>query len=87
MEIKYSDKSVKQLKKICKTDKKYAALIMKKIEDYAKNPSGNFDIKTLKGKFEDLKRLRVRDYRIIFDEGNNVLFIYEVKHRKEAYND
>ena len=87
MEIKYSDKAVKQLKKIYKSDKKSASLIIKKIEDFANNPSGNFDIKTLKGKFEDLKRFRIGDYRVIFEEENNVLYIYEVKHRQEAYND
>ena len=87
IEIKYSEKAVRQLKRICKSDKKSARLILNKIEAYAKNPSGNFDIKILKGKYEDLKRLRVGNYRIIFDEENNVLFIYEVKHRQEAYND
>ena len=85
MEIQYSEKAVKQLRKICMSDKKSARLIINRIEAYANNPSRHFDIKLLKGKFEDLKRLRVGDYRIIFDEDNHVLFIYEIKHRQEAY--
>jgi len=35
MEIKYSEKAVKQLKKICKSGKKTANFIMNKIENYA----------------------------------------------------
>lgn len=87
MEIKYSEKSVKQIEKIHKGDKKSAEKILKTIETYAKNPSGNFDIKVLKGKYENFKRLRIRDFRVIFQEDKNDMLIYEIKHRKEAYND
>lgn len=85
MEIKYSDKAVKQLTKISKSDKKSAKIILDKIEGYSKNPEGNFDVKTLKGKFEDLFRLRVGKYRIIFEIIDDTMYIYEIKHRKEAY--
>jgi len=44
-------------------------------------------LKVLKGKYGEFKRLRVGKYRIIFDNDGNVMFIYEVKHRQEAYND
>ncbi len=71
MEIRYSEKAYKQIKKIFKGDKKSAKIIIKEIEAYAANPSGNFDIKILKGKFEDIKRLRVGNYRIIFDDNAN----------------
>jgi hypothetical protein len=43
MEIKYSERAVKQIKQI-------AARILKAIEEYALNPAGVFDIKLLKGK-------------------------------------
>lgn len=39
------------------------------------------------GKFEDLKRLRVGNYRVIFDENLVIINIYEIKHRQGAYND
>ncbi|MBI5102689.1 MAG: type II toxin-antitoxin system RelE/ParE family toxin [Nitrospirae bacterium] len=87
MEIRYSDKAVKQISKIHRGDTKSAALIIKTIEAYAKNPSGNFDLKTLKGKYEDLKRLRIGNYRVIFDDEGRIMSIYEVKHRQEAYHD
>ena len=86
MEIKYSEKAVKQIKQIHKGDKKSARMIMEAIEAFAQNPSGNFDIKVLKGKYGEFKRLRVGKYRIIFDGEGNIMFIYEVKHRQEAYN-
>ena len=87
MEIKYAEKAVKQLQQIAKGDKKTAARILKAIEEYAHNPTGPFDIKLLKGKYAVFKRLRVGNYRIIFDDEGNVMLIYEVKHRQEAYHD
>jgi mRNA interferase RelE/StbE len=87
MEIKYSERAVKQLKQIAKGDKKAAARILKAIEEYAHDPVGAFDIKLLKGKYAVFKRLRAGNYRIIFDDDGNVMLIYEVKHRQEAYHD
>jgi mRNA interferase RelE/StbE len=87
LEIKYSEKAVKQLKKIHKGDRKSAAMILKTIETYAVKPSGRFDVKILKGKFGDLKRLRAGNYRVIFDDEKNVILVYEIKHRQEAYHD
>lgn len=87
MEIEYSEKSLKQLKRICKGDKKSAKMIIDCIERYAKNPSDKFDIKILKGQYGDFKRLRVGNYRVIFEDEGNIMLIYEVKHRQESYND
>lgn len=87
MDIFYSDKAVDQMRKISKGDKKSAKMIIEKIEEYAENPSGNFDIKHLKGNKYCFKRLRVGVYRIIFDDKDFIMYIYEVKHRKEAYDD
>lgn len=87
MEINYSQKAVKQLKQIAKGDKKIAARILDAIEAYATNPKRTFDVKILKGKYAVFKRLRVGDYRVIFDEDGNIMQIYEVKHRQEAYHD
>jgi mRNA interferase RelE/StbE len=87
MEIKYSEIAEKQLKRIAKGDKKSAALIMAAIERYAENPSDARNLKELKGKLASFKRLRVGKYRVIFDEAGNIMFVYEIKHRQEAYND
>jgi addiction module RelE/StbE family toxin len=87
MEIQYSEKAIKQIKKIHKGDRKNLEMILKAIESYAENPSGKFDIKMLKGKYGDFKRLRAGDYRVIFEDTGNVIFIYDIKHRQEAYHD
>ena len=41
MEIRYSEKADKQIKKIFKGDRKSAKMIIVAIEAYAENPSGN----------------------------------------------
>ena len=87
MEIQYSEKAVKQLKQIAKGDKRIASRILAALENYAGNPKGNFDVKVLKGKYAVFKRLRVGDYRVIFDDDGSVMSIYEVRHRQEAYHD
>ena len=87
MEIKYSEKAVSQLKRIYKGSRKNAGMILKAIETYAANPSGRFDVKLLKGKFGEFKRLRAGNYRVIFDEDGHVILVYEIKHRQEAYHD
>ena len=85
--IQYSEKAAKQLRKIFKSDRKNAKMILSVIEEYSQNPGNRYDVKILKGKFEDLKRLRAGNYRIIFDENHVVINIYEIKHRQEAYHD
>jgi mRNA interferase RelE/StbE len=87
MEIKYSERAVSQVKRIAKGDKKSASMILREIENYSGNPRGKFDIKILKGKYGHFKRIRVGNYRVIFNDDENVIFIHEVKHRKEAYHD
>ena len=87
LDIKYSEKAVKQIKKIHKGDRKSAGMILRAIESYAADTSAGFDIKVLKGKYGEFKRLRIGDYRVIFEDAGNVIFIYEVKHRQEAYHD
>jgi mRNA-degrading endonuclease RelE of RelBE toxin-antitoxin system len=86
MEIKYSEKAVKQIKQISMGDKKSARMILETIEKYAQDPTKHFDVKVLKGKFGEFKRLRAGKYRIIFDDAGHVMLVYEVKHRQEAYN-
>ena len=87
MEILYSSKAAKQLKNIAKGNKKSAQMIIQGIENYSKNPSKRYDVKLLKGRYGIFKRLRVGNYRIIFDDTNRIMHIYEIKQRQGAYND
>ena len=72
---------------IVKSDKRSGKIILEKIEKYAEYRKGNFDVKVLKGKYGILKRLRVGKYRVIFEEKDDLISIYEVKHRQGVYND
>jgi mRNA interferase RelE/StbE len=88
MEIRYSEKAEKQLKKIYKGNKKTAAMIMTAIESLSAGiTKTSLDIKILKGKYGTFKRLRVGNYRIIFEDDGRILLIYEIKHPQEAYHD
>ena len=88
MEIIYSEKAIKQLKLIYKSQKSIAELIIKKIENINNE---NNNIKSLKGKLGDILRLRVGNYRVLFvKELNNeiqIIKILEINHRKEVYRD
>jgi len=86
-QIQYSLKAAKQLRKIFKADRQSAEMIISAIEKYAESPLNRSDVKILKGQFEDLKRLRVGNYRVIFDENLIIINVYEIKHRQEAYHD
>ena len=85
LKIKYSGKASKQFVGIHKGDKKSAEMIIRAVEGYSKDPFGHFDIKILKGKPAKFKRLRIGDYRIIFEDDKVTMWIYEIKHRQEAY--
>ena len=79
-EINFKPTSVKDLKKI---DKKNQKVIINKIEKMSDNLTG--DIKKITN-FTPEYRLRIGDYRVLFEiEGNNII-VYRIKHRKESYN-
>lgn len=85
LEIKYTEIALKQLKKISTSNLKDAERIIIGIEEYANTPMEKHDIKSLKG--WEFKRLRIGNYRVIFDNENNIVFVYQIKHRKDIYND
>ncbi len=87
MEILYTDQALKELTKISTGDKKSAQRIVSKIEEYAGNPEGKYDIKLLKGDLGGRLRIRVGDYRIIFKVDSKKMVISTKRQRQEAYND
>lgn len=81
--IEFSNKAVKSLKKITSV---YQNLILTKIEELAKNPFENSNVKALKG-VEKTYRLRVGDYRVIFsiENGELVIIVIDIDHRGNIY--
>jgi mRNA interferase RelE/StbE len=65
-----------------KLDAKVRARIDVKLETYAKTGQG--DVKRLTGR--EGVRLRVGDYRVIFDEERSTILVIAVGHRREIYD-
>jgi len=80
MIVKIDDKALKDLSKIHKGE---VAKIISKIEELEKFPHIP-NIKRLTN-FEPPYRLRVGNYRVLFDIENNTITVYRVKHRKKSY--
>jgi len=78
-EIKFKNKAVKELQKLPKKD---AERIVEKISALSDNISG--DVKKLTD-FTPEYRLRVGNYRVLFEIESDVIIIYHIKHRGEAY--
>lgn len=81
-EIEFTKRAVKNFKKI---DSKYQSLIIEKIEVLAQNPSAGTNVKHLVG--TTYYRLRVADYRIIYELQNNelIVLVIDINHRKDIY--
>ena len=80
--IIWTEKSSKQLDNL---NENISSRIVKKVDELSENPFSK-DIKKLKG--ESAFRLRVGDYRIIFDIDikNNIIYILRLGHRKNIYD-
>lgn len=84
-EIKFLGKALKDLSKI---DTAYQKIIKEKILILAKNPEVlKNNIKKLSGEGDNLYRLRVGSYRVLFQKKEKELLILIVRigHRKEIY--
>jgi len=80
MIVKIDDKAIKDLTKIHKAE---VTKIFSKIEELEKFPQVP-NLKKLTN-FHPPYRLRVGNYRVLFDIVNDKLTVYRVKHRKESY--
>jgi len=78
-QIEFKPKAIKDCKNI---EEKTLKTIFSKIEILSDNLQG--DVKKLTD-FTPEYRLRVGDYRILFETEEGKIIIYRVRHRKEAY--
>ena len=79
-EIEFKPKAIKDLKSI---NKNTSRKIIEKIEELGTDLAG--DVKRLTD-FTPEYRLRVGDYRVLFEFEGNTIVIFRVKHRSDAYN-
>lgn len=81
MQVKLKQTAIKDLKKI---DKSCQNRIIKFLDNITEE-----DIKNcikLQGLTKDLYRIRLNDYRLIFDQDKTNITILRILHRKSAYN-
>ena len=78
-EIEFKPRSLKDCKKIPRPD---LERIISQIEEMANDLQG--DVKPLTNHTSEY-RLRVGDYRILFETEENKIIIYRIRHRKDAY--
>ncbi len=57
--------------------------ILAGIHRYAENGQGN--VKALEGELSGLLRLRIGEYRVLFDETAEAVYVQRVQNRREAY--
>ena len=74
------DNAIKNLSKLDKTEAKKILNKISELEKYPHIPN----IKKLTN-FEPPYRLRVGNYRVLFDIEDTTITIYKIKHRKEVY--
>jgi mRNA-degrading endonuclease RelE of RelBE toxin-antitoxin system len=61
----------------------FALSILKALHRYIETGQGR--VKPLSGAFEGLLRLRVGNYRVLFDEAEDSITVHRVRDRKDAY--
>ena len=82
-QVEYSNQALKFFKKI---DKVLARRLLKKIEELAINPHQQ-ESKMVEGYKEKISRVRVGDYRILYEVeyGKNFIGIVRIDHRGRVY--
>jgi mRNA-degrading endonuclease RelE of RelBE toxin-antitoxin system len=66
-------------------EQKTALRILQALHRYAETGEGR--VKSLRGEFEGLLRLRVGNHRVLFDETEDTITVHRVRDRKEAYRE
>ncbi len=80
MLIDFRESAKKDLRKI---DKSKISMLLKRIQELEQYPNTP-NIKKLKN-YSPTHRMRIGDYRILFDIEDEYIVIAKIKHRKEAY--
>jgi mRNA interferase RelE/StbE len=77
--IQFKPRAVKDIESL---KSKFQSRIINKIEEMSDNLKG--DVKHLTNSTPEF-RLRVGDYRVLFEIEDGTIIVYRIRHRKEAY--
>lgn len=78
-DVQFKPRAVKDIEKI---SSRMQTKVIKGIEMLGNNLTG--DVKRLT-KYTPEYRLRVGDYRVLFEIENNSIIVYRIRHRREVY--
>jgi mRNA interferase RelE/StbE len=78
-EVQFKPRAIKDIESL---NSKFQLRIIKKIEEMSDNLKG--DVKHLTDSTPEF-RLRVGDYRVLFEIEGESIIIYRIRHRREAY--
>lgn len=83
-QLTFSDKALKSLKKIPKAD---TERIINALEELAQDPDKKTNVKRLTNHPDAVFRLRVSNYRVLYDKHEvvRVIAVIDIGHRKDIY--
>lgn len=83
-QLSFSDKAFKSLKRIPKSDNQR---IITALEELARDPESKTNVKRLNNHSEAIYRLRVGNYRVLYDKHDavRIIAVIDVGHRKDIY--
>jgi mRNA interferase RelE/StbE len=83
-QLSFSDKALKSLKRIPQSDNKR---IIAALEKLAKDPDSKTNIKRLNNHPDAIFRLRIGNYRVLYDKHDavRIIAVIDVGHRKDIY--
>ncbi|MGG7666133.1 type II toxin-antitoxin system RelE family toxin [Dyadobacter sp. BHUBP1] len=80
----FTDRALKSLKSIPKRD---AEKVIEQLQELAKSPNSNSNVKCLQNHLRAVYRLRIGNYRVLFNKYKEleVLEVVDVGHRRDIY--
>ena len=80
--IQIQERAIKSLKKIHEPNKTYIKNALDRLENFSPEMS---NVKSLQGEYKGFYRLRVGDYRILFNLTDNTIEILDIFTRQTGY--
>lgn len=83
-QLSFTDKALKSLRKIPKSDNER---IISALEELALDPDAKANVKRLNNHPDAIFRLRVGNYRVLYDKHDavRIIAVIDVGHRKDIY--
>jgi mRNA interferase RelE/StbE len=86
-EIRVHPKAVKGLRRLPEAAQDLIREKLRELSENLNKPKSKLDVRKMRGKKKDpqLFRLRMGDYRIVFELSDEIIWIARISHRKDSY--